>query len=149
MQTKFNPWPAGIVGVFILFFIGMAAAVTIACTHREHLVSENYYEQELKFQGKIESAARAEKSGARISHEVSGGKVLIQLPIAQLTQNFSGKIELYRPSAPDLDQQVALQPASDGTQSLDVSRLVAGPWVVRVNWTAAGENYFLEQKIKI
>jgi nitrogen fixation protein FixH len=149
MKTKFNPWPFGIVLVFVVFIGGMATAVTIACTHREHLVSENYYEQELNFQGRLESAARAEKSGAKIAGEVSGGKILIQLPAAQLAQNFSGKIELYRPSAPELDQQLTLQPADDGTQTVDVSKLATGAWAVRVSWNAGGENYFLEQKIKI
>jgi hypothetical protein len=149
MKTKFNPWPFGIVLVFVVFIGGMATAVTIACTHREHLVSENYYEQELNFQNKMESAARAEKSGAKIAGEVSGAKILIQLPVAQLAQNFSGKIELYRPSAPELDQRLTLQPANDGTQTVDVSKLAAGAWAVRVSWNAGGENYFLEQKIKI
>ena len=149
MKTKFNPWPLGIVLVFVLLIGGLATAVTIACTHRDYLVSENYYEQELNFQSRMEAAVRAEKSGAKISGEVSGGKIFIHLPAVQLAQKLSGQIELYRPSAPELDQQRALQPAADGTQSVDVSKLAAGAWAVRVSWNAAGENYFLEQKIKI
>ena len=48
----------------MLLFAGMAGVVVIAATHRESMVSENYYEQELKFQDQIDSAARAQKSGA-------------------------------------------------------------------------------------
>ena len=149
MKTKFNPWPLGIVLVFVIFIGGMATAVTIACTHRDHLVSENYYEQELNFQNRLEAAARAEKTGASVLLDAAAGKVFIRLPVAQLAQNISGTVELYRPSAPGLDRTIILSPQADGTQSLDVSELTAGAWAVRVNWSAGGKNYFLEQKIKV
>ena len=45
--TSRNYWPMGVIVVFVLFFIGMASVVVIAVTHRDHLVSDNYYEQEL------------------------------------------------------------------------------------------------------
>ena len=41
------------------------------------------------------------------------------------------------------------QPQADGTQTINVSQLAAGPWLVRAKWNAAGETYFIEQKIKI
>ena len=67
MKTTRNLWPLGIFVAFGLFFAGMATVVVIASTHREHLVSANYYEQELKFQRRIDSAERAQKSGAAIA----------------------------------------------------------------------------------
>ncbi len=148
MKTKFNPWPLGIVFAFVIFIGIMTTAVFIACAHTDHLVSNNYYEQELKFQDQIESAARAEKSGATLAHDAAAGKIFIRLPTAQLAQKLSGTVELYRPSAPGLDRTLALTPQADGTQTLDVSQLAAGAWAVRVSWNAGGKNYFLEQKIK-
>ena len=100
MKTKFNPWPLGIVFAFVIFIGIMTTAVFIACAHTDHLVSNNYYEQELKFQDQIESAARAEKSGATLAHDAAAGKIFIRLPTAQLAQKLSGTVELYRPSAP-------------------------------------------------
>ena len=46
MKTKFNPWPYGIILFFVLLFCGLAGIVVIAATHRESMVSENYYEQD-------------------------------------------------------------------------------------------------------
>jgi len=149
MKTKFNPWPYGIIAFFGLLFCGMATIVTIAATHRESMVSQNYYEQELKFQDQIDAAARAQKSGATIAADAAGGNVVITVPAAQLAQKFSGTIELYRPSEPKLDQTLPLTPRADGTQTLDDSRLAAGLWLVRARWNAGGENYFLEQKITV
>ena len=77
------------------------------------------------------------------------GPLMLALPAAQLAQKFSGTIELYRPSEPKLDREFQLEPKADGTQTLDVSKLASGLWLVRAKWNAAGEDYFLEQKIKI
>lgn len=148
MKTTRNLWPYGIFLTFVLFFAGMATVVVIASTHRDHLVNNNYYEQELKFQGQIDAAARAAKSGATISRE-SDGTVVVAVAAAQLAQQLSGTVEFYRPSAPELDRELALKPGADGRQTINVSQFAAGPWLVRVKWNAAGQAYFLEQKIKI
>ena len=149
MKPNRNLWPWGIVAFFALFFAGMAVMVVIATTHRDHLVSETYYEQELKYQGRIDSAARTKASGATVALDAAGTSLIITLPPAQLTQKLAGSIELYRPSAPDLDRQFPLAAQADGVQKLDVSQLAAGLWVVRVKWNAAGVDYFLEQKITV
>ena len=149
MKTHRNLWPLGIFAAFGLFFAGMAGVVVIATTHREHLVNASYYEQELKFQDQIDSVDRAQKSGATIAYKAGAGTVAIALPAAHLTRTFSGTIQLYRPSGPELDREFPLEPEAGGTQALDVSRLAAGPWVVRVKWSAGGKNFFLEQKITV
>ncbi len=113
------------------------------------MVSENYYEQELKFQDQIDAVARAQKSGAVITCDSVKSAVLITLPAAQLAQKLSGAIEFYRPSSPELDREVQFTPGADGTQTLDVSKLAAGLWQVRVKWNAGGQDYFLEKKITI
>ena len=147
MKTTRNLWPFGIITAFALFFVGMASVVVIAATHREHLVSDSYYEQELNFQHQIDSADRAKKSGAGIAYDATKDSVVITLPVAQLAHKVSGTIELYRPSEPKLDREFLLEPKADGTQTLNISQLAGGLWSVRVKWVAGGENYFLEQKI--
>jgi hypothetical protein len=149
MKTTRNLWPLGIGLAFVLFFGAMTAVVVIAATHRESMVSENYYEQELTFQAQIDGAARAQKSGASVSSDVARGQIGITVPVAQLAQKFSGTIEFYRPSEPKLDREFLLEPKNDGTQTVNVSRLAAGLWVVRVKWVANGQSYFLEQKITV
>jgi hypothetical protein len=147
MKTPFNPWPYGIGAFFILLFCGMTTVVVIAATHQESLVTDNYYEQELKFQDQMDSAARARKCDARVQLEPAAGKLLVAVPAPQLAQRFSGTIQFYRPSAPELDRSVALAPGADGSQLVDVSRLAGGLWYVRVKWSAGGQDYFLEEKL--
>ena len=147
MKTNRNLWPFGIIAAFGLFLIGMASVVVIASTHREHLVNPNYYEQELKFQGQIDATARARKAGANLLYDSAAGRVVFSLPAAQITQNFSGTMTLYRANAPELDREFLLQPRTDGTQTFDVSKLAPGPWRFRAAWVADRNTYFLEEKI--
>ena len=147
MKPIQNLWPLGIIITFALFFCSMALVVVIASTHREYLVHENYYEQEIKFQDQIDSARRAQAAGAAIAFDGANGLVQITLPVVHLAPKFFGTIELYRPSAPKLDREFLLEPRADGTQTLKVAQLAAGLWLVRVKWNANGTNYFLEQKI--
>ena len=153
MKTNFNPWPYGIVLFFVLLICGLAGVVVIAATHRDSMVSESYYEQELRFQTRIDSAARAQKCGAQVQLETTTGadarRLVVRLPVEQVARHCSGVIEFYRPSSPALDREFPLTPAADGTQAVDVAGLAAGLWAVRVKWTAGGEEYFLEQKITI
>jgi hypothetical protein len=75
--------------------------------------------------------------------------VTIAVPTSQLARKFSGTVELYNPIDPKADREFLMQPRADGTQAFDVSKLNAGSWTVRAKWSAVGETYFLEQKIKI
>jgi nitrogen fixation protein FixH len=152
MKATFNPWPYGIILFFVLLVCALAGVVTIAATHRESMVSENYYERELKFQDQIDSAARAQECGARIhldQFEAGRGNLVVLVPAEQVARKCSGVIEFYRPSSPALDRDFPLAPGADGSQRVDVSKLAAGLWRVRVKWNVGGQNYFLEQKIKI
>jgi hypothetical protein len=149
MKPNRNFWPWGIVIFFVLFASGMAVVIAIAASHRDPLVSENYYEQELKYQNQIDSAARTKNSGASVALDTAGNSLVVTLPPAMAAQKISGGIELYRPSAPELDRWFPLQPQAGGVQKVDVSQLASGLWVARVKWSAGGQDYFLEQKITV
>ena len=149
MSTQRNYWPLGIMVTFGLFFLGMATAVVIATTHREHLVSENYYEQELNYQSRIDALARAKASGATLRYEAGTGRVELRLPAAGAGRKVSGQVTFYRADAPKLDRGFSLEPDAQGHQSFDGKGLAVGPWSVRVAWTADDQSYFLEEKIVV
>jgi nitrogen fixation protein FixH len=149
MKPGFNPWPYGIIAFFVLLLSGMATVVGIALTHRESMVSDSYYEKELVFQQQIDSTARAQQAGASIRMDAASGRLLLAVPAEQVAQAFSGAIELYRPSSPDLDRQLPFTPGADGVQTVDLTKLARGLWEVHVNWTAGGKQYYLEQKLAI
>lgn len=143
---KRNLWPYGVIAAFLLFAGGLATTVTIAVTHPENLVNDNYYENEVQFQSQIDNTARAQKAGAALRCDPAAQKMVIALPAAQLTQKFSGTVRLYRPDSPKQDRELALAPNPDGTQTLTLTPLAPGPWLLKVAWQADGKGYYLEQK---
>ena len=149
MKTTRNLWPYGIIIAFVLFLSGTASLIVIAATHPQSLVSGNYYEQEIKYQGRIDGTARARQSGAAVNFDAATRRLVISLPATQTGRDLSGQIELYRPSAAGLDRQYKLQPDAEGRQSLDLAALPEGPWEIRVSWNASGQDFFLDRKIVI
>ena len=149
MKTDRNFWPLGIIAAFVLLFVSIAVVIVIAATHRDTLVSENYYESELKFQGQIDSAARAKNAGATLVYEAAARRIVVFIPVAQRAANVSGNITLYRPSASGLDTQMLLAPGADGVQTVKVSELAPGPWLARVAWKSGGQDFYLETKFVV
>ena len=149
MKTNRNFWPLGIVAIFVCFAAGMTTMVVLACRSNTDLVSHDYYEQEIRFQGRIDSLDRTKPLNATAKFDSAAKSLVIALPAEHAGQNLSGQIQLYRPAAAGLDRKFKLAPDAKGIQTLDLAELQNGLWKVRVAWTVAGQDYFLEQKIVI
>jgi nitrogen fixation protein FixH len=149
MKTTPNLWPYGILAAFVLFFGGIVAVIFIAVTHHESLVSDNYYDQEIDYQKRIDGTVRAEESGASIAYNAATAQVVIGIPAAQRAQRCTGRIDFYRPSSSDLDCEFPLESNPAAPQTIDASKLAAGLWKVSANWRAGGEDYHLDQRIVI
>jgi hypothetical protein len=151
MNTARNLWPISIIVFCSLFFAGTVGLIVMACSQREDLVSADYYEQELKYQGRIDSAERArhEASQAAVAYDAAHQQITVSLPPGQAQGNVSGTIQLYRPSAADLDRSVKFTPDASGVQHLDTTSMAPGLWKVRVSWTSAERTYYVEQKMVV
>jgi nitrogen fixation protein FixH len=151
MKTYRNLWPYGIILAFILFISGTVGLVVMACSQRVDLVSKNYYEQELKFQGQIDRAGRANQLATQASAKYDPGRkcIIVSLPRQHAGLEVAGHIELYRPAAAGLDQRLELRPDSTGIQAVDASTLSPGLWKVRLSWFADKQDYFAEQRVVI
>lgn len=146
MKTPRNFWPLGIILTFVVFISGTVGLVVMACMHGTDLVNANYYDQEIKFQARIDSEARAHQAGANVSYDKIARHIVIALPD---TKSVTGQIQLYRPSAAGLDKEFKLEPSPNGIQTLDAAGLPPGLWKIRVSWNSEGRDYFMDQKIII
>jgi len=146
MKPPRNLWPLGIILTFALFISGTIGLVVMACMHSTDLVNANYYDQEIKYQAHIDSEARAQQAGANVSYDKTARHIVIALPAMK---SVTGQIQLYRPSAAELDKEYKLEPAANGIQTLDVAGLQRGLWKVRVSWNSEGRDYFLDREIII
>jgi nitrogen fixation protein FixH len=151
MKTSRNLWPVGILVTFALFFAGTAGLVVMACSQKVDLVSTDYYEQELKFQGRIDRVERTRHTvtQAVVAYDAAARCITVSLPAEQAAHEVSGRIELYRPSASRLDRVVKLEPDTKGIQRVDAAGLIPGLWKVRVSWKVESQDYFLDQKVVV
>lgn len=144
-------WPYGIIAAFAIFITGTVALIVLACSHRTDLVSNDYYEQEIKFQNHLDRLRRTKALDVpgSVAYDAAKQRITISLPAEQLRQAVSGRVQLYRPSAAGLDRQLTLAPDSDGVQIVEARDLRPGLWKVRVSWTVGDNDYFMDQKIVI
>lgn len=149
MQTQRNLWPYGLITAFVLFFGAMATVITIAVTHKETLVSSNYYEQEIAYQKQLDALGRAQQAGAKLQYDASEGQLLVVLPEGQMAAAQKGTVVFYRPSAPALDTTGYFSAGPNRVCKVDATKLVAGPWTAKVSWESAGQTYYLEQKFVV
>ena len=139
-------WPVSITAFFILAVIFLGSYVVWAMHQREDLVSENYYEQEVRYQQQLDSLNRTHAAApqAQVAYEPALRQIVVRLPAAA-----TGRIQLYRPSDARLDRTVPVALEADGTQRIDARELATGLWKISVRWTAGGQDYVLQQPLVV
>ncbi|RTQ53301.1 hypothetical protein EJV47_00760 [Hymenobacter gummosus] len=141
-------WPYTIVAAFVLFAAFIGYMVQQAMRTSVDLVSADYYAQELRHQQRMEAAARTRALPGAVGISQHARTLTLQLPAA-LAADARGQVQFFRPSDQALDFIVPLRPDASGTQQLSTARLRPGYWRLRLDFTAAGQAYFVEQNITV
>lgn len=141
-------WPLAITTFFTLAVIFLGSFVVYALRQREDLVSANYYENEIRYQQQLDLLNRSQAVAAQVvvTYEPVANQIVITLPAAQ-AHGAAGKIRLYRPSDASLDREFLLALDAASAQQLDATKLQPGLWKIRVQWTANGQEYFIDQRV--
>ena len=149
--SKRNPWPYAIVAYFIVFASAIAAWITFAVRQNMDLVRKDYYEEEIRYQQQIDRQNRTQaiRSEVNVSYDGTQQAITLTLPATHARQQARGTIQLYRPSDASLDRTMQLAVNAEGAQRLDAKSLRPGLWKVRVQWTAAGQDYFFDEAVVI
>jgi nitrogen fixation protein FixH len=146
---RWNPWPVSIVAFFTLAIIGCVSFVAFCSLHPSELVAPDYYEQELRFQARMDSKEHARQLGSQASVTYDPLARVIRVSVPGPPLNPLGTIQLYRPSAAGLDRQLPLKLDRAGRQDIGAAALEPGPWKVRVSWHAGGRDYFLDERVVV
>ena len=140
---KWN-WGASVAATYIVFAAATSGFVAFAMTRPVSLVRPDYYAESLREDAQIAARTNAHRLGAAVSIVVEQGGVRVTVPTAGATR---GSVTLYRASNAAADRTFAFSPDGRGTQLLNVSQLARGHWTVKLEWTAAGRDYYVEQPI--
>jgi hypothetical protein len=80
-----------------------------------------------------------------LDYDAEHGELKLRLPREHAVSRPAGRIRFYRPSDAALDFEIPMAVDDQGRQAVDVSARRGGLWRVRVQWKAAGQDYFFEQ----
>ena len=143
-------WPWGIVGFFVLFIAGIGTCIAIAVNHNEGLVSKDYYEQEIRYQQRIDAIKRTQEQGVipLIAYDTASPAMTIRFAAAAAVQAATGTVTLYRASDASLDRSVAFAPDAAGAQNIP-GALARGAWRVKLEWWKDGQAFYIEQAVKV
>lgn len=139
-------WGYKIAIFYLSFVIGILFLVYKASNESFDLVTENYYEAELKYQDVIDQKGNAKSLSAApvITHSVNS--ISIQLPAEFTRQKVQGEVYLYRASDAAKDIRLAFT-TDDGIYRVDLGRELSGSYDLKLSWQANGKHYFEERKI--
>lgn len=145
---KFN-WGTGVVLAFIGFISFIMYFIITMNTNSKYdydLVSEDYYADELKYQGDINKLKSANTLSKNVSYKKTEAGLVIVFPVIIDTKKITGKVFLYRPSNKQLDFETTIS-LSDSNLLIPDKRLVDGRWNIKVDWQYDGKSYLFKESI--
>lgn len=148
MKIKIS-WPTGIIiamSAFIIFILSFVYKATFMDEYDHHLVSEDYYKDELNYQQEINKLNKA----ATLKEDVTLTKVaeglLIKFPAEFDPEKITGTISFQRPSNDKIDFELPIKLITADYLILD-NNLVQGIWNVKIEWTINGTTYLFKEKL--
>jgi hypothetical protein len=145
-MKKFN-WGHGIVATFIVFAVGTFIMVYIAVTTKVDLVTDDYYEKELRYQQQIDIMTETNELSERIEVAFLNDSVSIRYPKSAGDGPYRGTVSFFRPSDKSKDVSFDVMPDTSGVQVISIAELSSGLWRIKIAWNVDGREYFHEQPV--
>lgn len=143
-------WGKKIIMAYSLFVVLMIT-LTVACFKQKDifLVSEDYYQQEVNYQERIDKTQNALGLTKNVSiiHDDESKKLKIDL--SEESRGAKGTVTFYRPSNPKLDIVFPVNLSVEGTQEIPTEKLQNGLWLIKIEWKKGEQAFYSEQKIQI
>lgn len=145
-----NRYLWGIVGIIIVFLAFNAFLLKTSFSANFHLVDENYYEKEIKYQNRIEQIERTKRlPESVILIDKQPEALQIKIPMGWMAKNPTGTIYFYRPSNAEWDRNYHLLVNNNGLQTISLVTLAKGRWKVAVEWMMDDQSYYDEFNLYI
>jgi len=136
----------------ILVFIGFAGLMFLlvynAMNTRYELVSKDYYQDELRYQDKIDGKSNA-STVSEIAVQADQKYLILQMPKEFNGQSLKGDIWLYCKTEAVKDLRLPLTTDADGRQFIPKEQLKANKYLLKLSWEAADKKYYAEQDITL
>ncbi|AXG68565.1 FixH [Kordia sp. SMS9] len=143
-------WGTGIVLAFIAFIsfiMYFVINMNVQSKYDHDLVTDTYYEEELKYQSNIDKERNALQLTTNLQLKQSKSGVEIQFPKTIDSKKIKGKVFLYRPSNKQFDFEIPIS-LSHHTLLIPDNRLLDGRWNIKVDWSDGDTEYLFKEEIQ-
>jgi nitrogen fixation protein FixH len=144
-------WGTGIV-IAIVAFIGFILYFVITMstdkTYSYDLVTDKYYQQELKYQQEIDAKKNATELKENITINRTEKGLNINFPKDFEYNMIKGKVFLYRPSNKQLDFEIPIS-ISNKYLLVPEKRLLDGRWNISVAWSYNNKEYLFKKELNL
>jgi hypothetical protein len=148
MKIKYN-WGFGIVVTIVLFGIGTFVMVFISLRTNVDLVTEDYYEKELRYEEHIRLVKSTNALERPVAMDVTKEFVSFTFPKVDSPEKYSGTIFFFRPSNKRGDFLRTVNVDSSYVQQFNVADFTPGLWRAKMSWNVGSQQFYSEMPIII
>ena len=140
-------WGVSMMIVYVLFAT-MMIIFAIRTSHlKNDLVTENYYNEAVKYQEQIDENANASVATSKVGISYSNTSNSIELNIVGEQKSIAGKLYFYKPDKASDDFEIDFKTDETGHQSIPLKNMAHGYWGVSANYAVSGKNCSEQEKI--
>ncbi|MDQ1097998.1 MULTISPECIES: FixH family protein [Chryseobacterium] len=139
-------WGHGVVialAAFIIFILSMMFLFPNGQKNSE-MVTDNYYEEELKYQDVIDAKKRADQLEEKPQYTQNAGGITISFPKDYNNSNTSVKFVLNRTDDQNLDVKKSVQLNPSQSFTIPAQVLKPGNYTLRLMWTKDKTDYRMD-----
>ncbi|MEO6670333.1 MAG: FixH family protein [Ferruginibacter sp.] len=139
-------WGYKILIVYVIFIAGIVTLVFKSSVQNQDLVVNDYYDQELKYQDKIDAIQRTNSLKSAVECKVENGYILINFPAEMKGSHIDATVLLYSPV--DEKKDVQKQMGTDNAViQFPITAKSKGFHKLKISWVENKTSYYSEQQI--
>jgi hypothetical protein len=139
-------WGNKLILVFVAFAVFMFSMVYKAMHTKFDLVSKAYYEDELRYQDKIDGKQNALSLG-KLPIVQQDSVLTIQFPETVNRNTVQGEAWFYCKTDAAKDLRVPLLLNMEGQQEIPLQKLPSHQYQLKLSWVEGDKHYYIEQDI--
>jgi len=141
-------WGYKILFVYLFFVAGILVLVYKSSSQKVDLVTENYYQQELKYEQKIDEAERAQSLSSPVKYDVDNNHITISFPDEMKGKKVNAKALLYY-AADERKDSIYILETNSAKLLMTLPKNTKGMYEIKMDWLADSVKYYSEHKLLI
>jgi len=139
-------WKIGLLyGGFVVMMVGLVVA---SSRQNVDLVSNDYYVDEIKYQGVLDASKNESGLSGAISVHADGGKVVIEFPADFQKSTIKGNVVFYAAANKDWDRDMGIN-VIDNKMVVSRKALQNTLYQLKVTYTVDGRDYYYQTQIDL